>query len=316
MIDSTKGKAIIVLASIVNHDAAVIKRMEHLDLAVDIKPGTTTSTDEATLNRAFIKVPFGQNTLINRALLQSMGPAKAFHLFPNLPREIRQKIFGYTIEGVTIQVKVTDNGHNWVGQAFPPPELLAASKEAAIRYIYDTKKYVPLFKNGTTLYNEQLDRIVLKLVASVDQPGLTIGPKFGAATTMAAISSVTFEIPNIENGVKWINDNLQGMVNLKTLAMHAFIPISAPGQNEVAFYVVSKDLDRTREQYTHILESEGTQFVDFHAMPEIDRCIVKQTERQGILDLWMMLDRCLKNRTNFPTFPSTVLTGLHWVNDN
>jgi hypothetical protein len=336
MIDSGKGKAIIVLSQSSQHEASTIAKsdadveasnlvkvatmiqgIQYLDLAVDIKPRTTTPTEESTFEAMYIKVPFGQNTYINRSLLKAMGPAKAMYLFPNLPLEIRQKIFKYTVEGVTVQVKLTDNGHNWIGDAFPPPELLAASKEACQYIFHHQKEYTHVFERGATLYNPKLDELFVKLVSIVNAPTLAIAPKFSAGETMASISCLTFEICNLENSVQWINENLRGMINLKSLAIHAFIPISAPGQSEVSFYVVSEDVDRTRQEYDHVLESEsGAKFVGFNAMTEINRRIVNQNERQGVFGLWMMLSRCLKNRTRFPTFPSTVLTALHWVDDN
>jgi hypothetical protein len=40
---------------------------------------------------------------------------------------------------------------------------------------------------------------------------------------------------------------------------------------------------------------------------------VKQTEKQGILDLWMMLDRCVRNKDRFPSFPAEVIMDFQWV---
>ena len=43
--------------------------------------------------------------------------------------------------------------------------------------MYDTKKYV-MFFNGTTLYNQESNDILLKLFYSVKKLALTTGPKF------------------------------------------------------------------------------------------------------------------------------------------
>jgi hypothetical protein len=41
--------------------------------------------------------------------------------------------------------------------------------------------------------------------------------------------------------------------------------------------------------------------------------VVKQTEQQGILDIWMMLDLCVRNKDRFPSFPAEVIMNFQWV---
>ena len=36
-------------------------------------------------------------------------------------------------------------------------------------------------------------------------------------------------------------------------------------------------------------------------------------EKQSILDLWMMLDRCVRNKDRFPSFPAEVIMDFQWV---
>jgi hypothetical protein len=48
-------------------------------------------------------------------------------------------------------------------------------------------------------------------------------------------------------------------------------------------------------------------------MSKMGQLVMKQTEKQGILDLRMMLDRCVRNEDRIPTFPAEVIMDFQWV---
>jgi hypothetical protein len=276
--------------------------------------GTTSFNNEASVNMedGSIKVPFGEFQLINCALLKSLGPATAMVLFPNFPLEIRQKIYDYDVEGTVVRIKLLDVGHNWCGESFVPADLAAASKEA-LQYMKAKYGYMPVFSNGTTMYSPQLDLLLLKLVQAVNMPAMAIAPKVTSSTILDGISSVTFEICNFQHGVQWIQNNLVGMTGLKKLAIHGFFPTAGTGQAQVSLYVTSEDISNNRKEYQHCLEKkDGSRHFGFAAMVVIGESINDQNQQQGILDLWMLMDRCLKNPVRFPSFPKTVVMGFHW----
>jgi hypothetical protein len=48
-------------------------------------------------------------------------------------------------------------------------------------------------------------------------------------------------------------------------------------------------------------------------MSKMGQLVVKQNEQQGILDIWMMLDRAVRNKDRFPSFPAEAIMDFQWV---
>jgi hypothetical protein len=288
--------------------------VQNLDLSTTTELDTIIIASESSINieDMLIKVPLGQLNVINRAVLKSLGAATEMALFPNLPLEIRQKIYDCAVEYQSVRVSLLDCGNEWVGEAAPPVGLVAASKEA-LQYMKNKYHLVRLFTNGTTLYSPLLNELVLNLIQAVDAPMLSIAPKFARSATVGNISSVTFEIRNFQHGVQWIENNLAGMTGLKTLSVNAFLATSGTEQDQISLNFVSKDFEGNRQEYKHCLCTEdGFEFYGVSAMQVVGQFIVDQDHEQGILDLWMLMDRCLTNRVRFPSFPETVVMGFHW----
>jgi hypothetical protein len=270
----------------------------------------------AKFDSAFILVPAGERKIVNK----TVHGAAAFMLFPNLPLELRQKIYGTAAAGVEVQVKVADNGCGmWVGKSLGNDAMLIAANEA-FRYLSAKYGYTPIFKNGSTLYSAQLDdSLALTLAGIAQYPTLTIAPMFATKFNLANIKSVLFEISHLDNdnAARWIQQNLTDLrlPNLERLSIRCSIKISTPDQNPVSFQVSSTtENDDRSTSYDHVLQSgDGRVYQDWGAMSKMGQLVVKQTEKQGILDLWMMLDRCVRNKDRFPTFPTEVIMDFQWV---
>ena len=137
---------------------------------------------------------------------------------------------------------------------------------------------------------------------------------------LANIRSVAFEISHLDNdnAARWIQDNLSGLrlQNLESLSINCSIRISTPMQSPVSFQVSSTTANGDRStRYEHILQTtDGREYDgDFGAMAKMGQLVASQTEQQGILDIWMMLDRAVRNQDRFPSFPTEVFMDFQWV---
>jgi hypothetical protein len=328
MIESAEGKVEAksksYLAILSKSTLRINGNLNYLDLAGQVTRGESgidrfEYLDLTNLQDSFINVPLGQCTLFKKAALKSLGVDNSFVLFPNLPLEIRRKIYDDAVAGQEIEVKVSDIGSGkWIGQAYPNLELMAASHEAW-QYLSVEYGYMPIFQGGSTLHSTKLDGSVSLIVVGATQyPVLEIQPKFSANFDLVKLNSLTFEINYLhyDNAAKWVQSNLSGFPNIEKLNIRCYNKISTPAQQEVTFRIdaeLKKDASRARG-YNFILRTEdGRGFQDWSAMDRAGELIVKQTEHQGILDLWMMLDRGLKNTKKFPTFPSEVAMQFYWT---
>ena len=280
--------------------------LEYLDLA------STFDKFES----AFVLVPAGERKVINKTI----HGAAAFMLFPNLPLELRQKIYGTAAAGVEVQVSVADNGSGmWVSKSFGNDAMLIASNEA-FTYLSAMYGYLPVFTNGTTLYSAKLDDgLALTLAGIAQYPTLILAPMFATGFNLGNIRSVSFEISHLDNdnAARWIQQNLSALrlPNFERLFIRCSIKVSTPFQNPVSFQVSSTTEDNDRSaSYDHVLHTvDGRAYEDWEAMSKMGQLVVKQTEKQGILDLWMMLDRCVRNENRYPSFPAEVVMDFQWV---
>jgi hypothetical protein len=280
--------------------------LEYLDLASTIDK----------FESAFAHVPAGERKVVNKTI----HGAAAFMLFPNLPLELRQKIYGTAAAGVEVQVNVADNGSGmWVSKSFGNDAMLIASNEA-FRFLSAQYSYLPIFTNGTTLYSTKLDEgLALTLAGTAQYPTLIIAPMFATSFNLANIRSVSFKIYHLDNdnAARWIQQNLAALrlPNFERLFIGCSIKISTTIQNPVSFQVSSTTEDDDRSvSYDHVLRTvDGRSYEDWQAMAKLGQLVVKQTEKQGILDLWMMLDRCVRNEDRFPSFPAEVIMDFQWV---
>jgi hypothetical protein len=69
---------------------------------------------------SFLQDPVRPDDLNQSCPPEVNKPNQGSVTLPNLPREMRQKIFRSTAEGVTVQVKLEDNSCNRIGDAFLP----------------------------------------------------------------------------------------------------------------------------------------------------------------------------------------------------
>ena len=297
--------------------------LAYLDLAVQQELHEHNSLDyldlASTIDKfesAFVLVPAGERKVVNKTI----HGAAAFKLFPNLPLELRQKIYGTAAAGVEVQVNVADNGSGiWVGKSFGNDAMLITTNEA-FSYLSAKYSYTPIFANGTTLYSAKLDESLALTLAGIAQyPTLTIAPMFAANFNLANLRSVSFEIYHLDNdnAARWIQQNLAGLrlPNFERLFIRCSIKISTRIQSPVSFQVSSTTEDNDRSaSYDHVLHTvDGRAYEDWEAMSKMGQLVVKQTEKQGILDLWMMLDRCVRNKDRFPSFPAEVIMDFQWA---
>jgi hypothetical protein len=297
--------------------------LAYLDLAVQQELHEQTSLEYLDLTStsvkfetAFALVPAGERKVVNK----TVHGAATFLLFPNLPLEMRQKIYGTAAAGVEVQVKVADVGSGmWVGKSFGNDPMLIATNEA-FRYLSAKYCYIPVFANGTTLYSAKLDdSLALTLAGIAQYPTLTIAPMFDINFNLANIRSVSFEISHLDNdnAARWIQQNLSGLrlQNLERLSIICYIKISTPIQSPVSFQVSSTTQSGNRStRYEHVLQTaDGGEYQDFGAMAKMGQLVASQTEQQGILDIWMMLDRAVRNKDRFPSFPTEVIMDFEWI---
>jgi hypothetical protein len=312
------------LAALSSSTARNTNNLNHLNLAGPIAHGESDISpleylDLANFQDGLIKIPLGERTLLKKTTLKSFGDDNAFVLFPNLPLEIRRKIYHSAVTGQEIEVKVIETGSGqWIGQSYPNLELIAASHEAC-QYLCAEYGHLPIVQGGSTLYSPKLDGFLsLIIVGATQHPVLQIQPKFSVNFDLAKINSLTFEINYLhyDNAAKWVQSNLVGFPNISKLNIRCYNKISTPAQQKATFRIdaeLKKGASRA-SGYNFILRTEdGRGFQDWSAMDRAGELVVKQTEHQGILDLWMMLDRGLKNMKKFPTFPSEVAMQFYWT---
>ncbi len=305
LLEAVKSTLLAYLDPGVQHELHEQISFEYLDLASAI----------VKLESAFVPTPAGERKIINK----SIHGASTFMLFPNLPLEMRQKIYAAAAAGVEVQVRVEDNGSGmWVGKSFRNDPMLIVTNEA-FRYLSAKYEYNPIFENGTTLYSAKLDESLALTVAGIAQyPTLTIAPMFDTTFDLANLRSVSFEISHLDNdnAARWIQENLSGLrlPNLERLSLCSSIKISTPMQSPVSFRVRSTTPNGDRStRYQHVLQTaDGRNYQDFAAMSKMGQLVVNQTEQQGILDIWMMLDRCVRNMDSFPSFPARVDMDFQW----
>lgn len=328
---SVKDKALAYLAELGStYKREITDGLKHLDLAgtgqyprfrpfecLDLA-GTITSTG---CFKAFIIVRFGARRFINRSVLKSFGNGDSLTLFPNFPLEVRCNIYDHAVaRPESVGINVTDNGSGgWSSSAggYPNYNLMAANTEA-FNYLTKEYGYAPIFKDGTTLFSPKVDGMInLTISATAPNPMLKISRMFSKGFDLANIGSFVFEISDLENGnpAQWIMDNLLGMPNLTSLTIRCQLKTSAVEQSEVKFDVVSEAWDGRDERYIHALVTdEGLEYKeDFELMTKIGVLGVKDTEIQGVMDLFMMLDRSLLNTNRFPSFPDMVRISFQWI---
>lgn len=328
---SVKDKALAYLAELGStYKREITDGLKHLDLAgtgqyprfrpfecLDLA-GTITST---VCFKAFIIVRFGARRFVNRSVLKSFGSGDSLTLFPNFPLEVRCNIYDHAVVRLeSVSINVMDNGSGrWFSPAvvYPNYNLMAANTEA-FNYFSKEYGYAPVFKYGTTLFSPKVDGMInLTISSTTPNPMLKISRKFSNGFDLANIGSFVFEISDLENGnpAQWIKENLLGMPNLTSLTIRCQLKTSVSEQSEVKFHIVSEALDGRDERYTHALVTDGVLEYkrDHELMTQIGVLGIKDTEIQGVMDLFMMLDRSLLNTERFPSFPDTVRMSFQWI---
>jgi hypothetical protein len=71
-------------------------------------------------------------------------------------------------------------------------------------------------------------------------------------------------------------------------------------------------INNTIGKFRYKLVSEGIAIAS-HANQSQNRKDTCLTEQQGILDIWIMLDRAVRNKDRFPSFPTEVIMDFEWV---
>jgi hypothetical protein len=332
IVRSVKGNGSNHLVKSVTFGDTSLLKMDYLDLAgvntarSEWKPKPFECLNLAVLPRfeqpAFFVVRHGHRVLINRAILKSHGPAESMVLFSLFPVEIRRKIYDHALlRDEEVSSKVVDNGTGqWVSRGIIEPNyFLMASSIDAHKYLSAKYDYTSIYKGGITVFSPKVDHYVkLTIVATTADPNLQIAPMFSNHFSMANIGSLVFEISglNNDNAARWIRSNLAGMTNLKFLFIHCFCTISVPEQSKVSFHVEAKVPSNRKCDYTYSLYTKNDEGYDIcqdgHAQIKIGTLVAKQEEQQGIMDIWMALDRCYKNQRDFPKFPKTVIMAFYW----
>ena len=278
----------------------------------------------------FFYVRHGRRVWVNREILKSSAPSMV--LFPYFPVEIRHKIYDHALlTDETVLSNVTDNGTGkWVSNgSFEPNYGVMHCCIDAHDYIIKKYNYTPLYKAGSTLFSPKVDQYVgLTIVAAAANPTLRIAPMLGDQISLAHIGSLVVEISGLENdkAARYVRSMVAGMTNLKSLKIRCICKITVPEQAELSFQVhahlskavseVSEVSDARPNGYTYVLlvkNEEGCDvFRNFEAQDKICNMVIKQEEQQGIMDIWMMLNRCVKDTQTFTAFPEAVSMVFNW----
>lgn len=281
--------------------------LRHLDLAV-----TSEQVVAATELSAFFKVPRGTMKLLGREALKSISVATSMQLFPNFPTEVRQKIFrAYqeTVPGELVSLSVIDTGSILIGTAATRPSLLIASHEALIHVGIPT--YIPVFRlGGCSVFDPRKDAIHLELISKVTRSNGPHIPYIMWAQSIVAITSLSIEVLNFQDGITWVLDTTRPLVNLANLTVRVKRKIAKEEQRPLSMIINSVDVARTRYEYEHQLIFNGNRFIDFAAMCELGRVLVDGDEFQEVLTMWSRLDMAMRTR---PHFPSKVRSVLEWA---
>jgi hypothetical protein len=256
-----------------------------------------------------IYVPTGSIKLLDAKVLKAEGPAKYFVLFPNLPNELRNKIYESIAEGhptpyVIFTETAGKNGVHYYTVRAPVPAIILASNEAA-RNFSASEKYNYFNAKGCSLKSPILmpkweDRDFI-LRSAVSQPKLILSKYLVRTMDIHLIGQLCMDFNEFKpENITWILNNIKRMPKLKYFQLNAALPI---GKNVKEFNVRVDfaDIHSTGREFEPIyVDEEGFKVVGFGCWNTHVFKLVPQKYQQAMWDVGMLLDRCLRTTSKFP----------------
>jgi hypothetical protein len=256
-----------------------------------------------------IYVPTGAIKLVDAKVLKAEGPAKYFVLFPNLPNELRNKIYESSAEDhPTPYVIFTETagkyGLHYYTVRAPVPALMVASNEAA-QNLSATEKYSNFNAKGCSskspIFVPEWENRDFILRSAVSQPKLILSKCLVRTMDIHHVGQLCMDVNDFKlANLPWILNNIKRMPKLKYLQLNGALPIGKDVE-EFNVRVDFADIHSTRREFEPIyVDEEGSQVVGFGCWNTHVFKLVPQKYQQTMWDVGMLLDRCLRTTSKFP----------------
>jgi hypothetical protein len=274
------------------------------------------------ISDSVINIACGEVKVVNRAMLKALGFDGEFQLFPNLPIELRIKIYELALpesheEAITI-IETATKKRNGVKRTrivrrfeLKPtlPALVKASKEVRdIFYPQDLellKAGFVIAKVGVSMFSTVtiIDGVSVPGLVSDQKPKLVLGDVLKNGAAIAEIKVLKIDLNNLVNICEWISANLAAMSGLEKVHIRATVGCHTDRRSsQLSVHGFFEDVDEARAEFMPCFKfDEFGEMWGFEAMAQLCKLMQYQPEEQAVMDLWMALNRRLRSKVPFPS---------------
>jgi len=267
------------------------------------------------------QVPESIAALFAEIQITTSQPLTTFHLFSQMPKELRDKVYKLCAEPRELLIRIyefvkfklgtSEAEHYQVAQASKPrPAIIAATKEA-YQLLLSTGKYVEIFQlNGRpgVIVNLEKDTLEFTLIPWVPIPKSILQDSLKHRSELGLIEVLSVNIPNLTHFNSWFQQNLKLMASLKVVNLMLPSPtglVASYDDRRTTFTMTFDDMGNGREVYMKGYEQPDGVMMYSAGVDVL--CIAAKTStqdregQQAILTLATTLERCLTDSEHFPS---------------
>ncbi len=280
------------------------------------------STDVADLTRmlasylkqndnSIVLIPGGTIKSIGSEVLKAAKIGESFLLFPNLPLEVRLKIFELAVEDRKVFISIqamspTDFGI--YSTTYLPP-VFRVCKEA-FESLVSGPLYCRRFRQAgsqRSVWVSKHDRMEFSLLCLGSSPLFRLKNSPTAGMDICLIQSLYLVVRDLKTSIAWLETNLKDLPLLQRLTLNVSLQVSNNDFHDRLFIDFQEEIHngdfRYQVFFVHQLTFLMTGMNALNCVFQSLR-IAPHEERAALVDLWVALSRCLsearRNNTKFP----------------